>query len=439
MKRKQFRNRQTIEAHQLAALRQLIATLLPSNPFYGAILQTAGLDAECADIDTFIKQMPVTTKQQIIEDQQQYPPYGSNLTYPIEHYNRFSQTSGTTGSPMRWLDTPQDWQWMLNNWKQVFEAASVCQDDRVFFSFSFGPFLGFWTAFESATQQGFLCIPGGGMGSIARLHTIIDNRATILCCTPTYAIRLGKIAVEQGIATNQSLIRTIIVAGEIGGSVPAVREQIERLWAGARVFDHHGMTEVGPVSFENATHPGVLHLIESAYLVEIINPKTEEPVSGGETGELILTTLGRIGSPLLRYRTGDLVRRSIHDAQTLGRSEVAIDGGILGRTDDMVIVRGVNVYPSAVDQIVRSEEQVIEYRVETCDSTGEIQNSSSMTEMKLIVEPAPQCNDRQDLCNRLSHSLRNAFQLRVPVEVVKPGRLPRFEFKAKRWVRRTAV
>ena len=437
MKRKRFSNRQTIETHQLAALRQLIATLLASNPFYSETLRAAGLDVELADIDTFTKQMPVTTKQQIIEDQQQYPPYGSNLTYPIERYNRFSQTSGTTGSPMRWLDTPQDWQWMLDNWAQVFEAAGLCQEDRVFFAFSFGPFLGFWTAFESATQQGFMCIPGGGMSSIARLHTIIDNRATILCCTPTYAIRLGEIAVDQGIAINQSRIRTIIVAGEIGGSVPAVRGQIERLWAGARVFDHHGMTEVGPVSFENVKHPGVLHLIESAYLAEVIDLETKKHVSWGETGELILTTLGRIGSPLLRYRTGDLVRQSAHNAQTLGRPEMAIDGGILGRTDDMVIVRGVNVYPSAVDQIVRSEEQVIEYRVETCDGAGKIQNSIRMTEMKLIVEPVPQCNDCQGLCNRLEHSLRNAFQLRVPVEVVKPGGLPRFEFKAKRWVRRT--
>ena len=161
---------------------------------------------------------------------------------------------------------------MADNWKQVFEAAGAQRGDRVFFAFSFGPFLGFWTAFEAAAQLGLMCIPGGAMSSTARLQCILDNRVTMICCTPTYALHLGQVGVEQKIDLRGSSMRRIIVAGEPGGSVPATRAQIEQLWPGASVFDHHGMTDVGPVSFQNPTRSGVLHIIEYAYLAEIIDP-----------------------------------------------------------------------------------------------------------------------------------------------------------------------
>src|SRR5207249_104948 len=153
-------------------------------------------------------------------------------------------------------------------------------------------------------------IAGGGMRSAGRLKTIIDNEVTVLCATPSYALRLAEVAAEEGMDLSAAKVRRIIVAGEPGGSIPATRALIESLWPGARVLDHHGMTEIGPVSYECPERKGVLHIMEQAYFPEVIDPNSLETVGPGGTGELVLTNLGRLGSPLLRYRTGDIVRRA---------------------------------------------------------------------------------------------------------------------------------
>src|SRR5687767_12322925 len=254
-------DRAALEASQLWQLRQLLTQLSPHNRFYAPRLRAARLNDGVANLHDFFQRMPCTTKKELLEDQVAHPPYGTNLTYPLERYTRFNQTSATTGTPMRWLDTPESWEWMLDNWEQVYRAADIERGDRVYFAFSFGPFLGFWTAFESAGRLGCLCIPGGGLSSSARLRAMIDNQATVLCCTPTYAIRLAEVAEEEKIDLSASALKALIVAGEPGGSIPATRACIERHYPGARVYDHHGMTEVGPVSFECPRRPGVLHII----------------------------------------------------------------------------------------------------------------------------------------------------------------------------------
>ncbi|HTT62847.1 MAG TPA: AMP-binding protein [Bryobacteraceae bacterium] len=406
---------------QRARLRELLAAVLQDNPFYSPKLRGAGPDADLASL-------PFTLKQELIEDQQAHPPYGSNLTYPLNRYTRFCQTSATTtGTPMRWLDTPESWDWMIGNWLRVYHAAGAGPEDRIFFAFSFGPFLGFWVGFEAATRLGCLAIPGGGMRSAARLRTIIETAATVLCCTPTYAIRLAEVAAEERIDLGASRVRTIIVAGEPGGSVPATRSHISNLWGGARVVDHHGMTEIGPVSYGCPTHRGVLHVIEESYIAEVIDPRTGRPAPRGATGELVLTNLGRLGSPLIRYRTGDIVQLTAADACACGARGPALNGGILGRTDDMLVVRGVNVYPSAVENILRGFEAVAEYRVE-------ILNHRTLPELHIQVEAAPAHAHDATLTHRLEAALTNAFALRIPVSLVPQGNLPRFEMKARRWV-----
>jgi phenylacetate-CoA ligase len=376
------------------SLQSLLDQILPANKFYAR--KAAG------GVDFF------TTKQELIDDQAAHPPYGTNLTFPLERYTRFCQTSGTSGHPLRWLDTPESWNWMLGNWDRVYQAADVTAKDHIFFAFSFGPFLGFWTAFEAATRMGALAIPGGGMRTAVRLRTMLETHATVLCCTPTYAIRLAEAAVEEKIDISGSSIRRIIVAGEPGGSLAATRAHIEKIWPGARVVDHHGMTETGPVSYGCPVRPGVLHVIESSYIAEVIDE------------ELILTNLGRIGSPLIRYRTGDIVNL-VRGVCACGTSDVALEGGILGRTDDMVVVRGVNIYPTAVEEVLRSAG-VTEYRVE-------VRTERALTELHIHVEKEP------DAIHRLEAALTNAFSLRIPVSSVPTGSLPRFEAKAKRWIR----
>ena len=410
---------------QFVRLQALLAPVSQTNLFYAGKLRRAGYISSLAE---FFERMPFTRKQELIEDQRANPPFGSNLTFPIERYTRLWQTSSTTGQPLYWLDTPESLRWMLDNWARVYQAAGVIAEDRIFFAFSFGMFLGFWTAFESAERLGCMRIPGGGMNSAARLRTMLDARATVLCCTPTYALRLAEVAAEERIDLSRSKVRRIIVAGEPGGSIPGVRSSIEEAWPGARVVDHHGMTETGPVSYGCPARPGVLHVIESAYIAEVIDPDSGRSVRPGAKGELVLTTLGREGSPLIRYRTGDLVQRGGDALCECGSHDLALPGGILGRTDDMVVVRGVNIYPGAVEDVLRAIDGVAEYRVE-------IHTDRSLAELRIQVEPSLDCADPAALAVRLQAALHAALGLRIPVSSVPPGDLPRFEMKARRWVR----
>ena len=301
---------------RIARVHALLQEVVPGNRFY------AHKFAGC-NLDDFAS-LPFTTKAELVADQAENPPYGSALTYPLHRYCRLHQTSGTSsGRPLRWLDTPESWTWLLGNWREIFNLVELRAGDIFFFPFSFGPFLGFWTAFEAAAQAGYLVLPGGGLTSTARLRFLLEHAATIICCTPTYALHLAELAAEEGIDLAGSPVRMVIVAGEPGGCIGSTRARIESVW-GARVIDHYGMTEVGPVAVETAKAPGDLLVLEDRYVAELIEPDGDRPAAEGQFAELVLTNLGRAGSPLIRYRTGDLVK---------GRPKAAgmiLQGGILG-------------------------------------------------------------------------------------------------------------
>ncbi len=421
--------RSALRASQLARVRALLKAVTTSNPFYARKLAGLGDPGSLDCLETFATTIPFTTKGELSADHLANPPYGSNLTFPIERYTRCHQTSGSSGQPMRWLDTNESWSSLLDNWSEIYRAARVSAADHIFFAFSFGPFLGFWTAFEAALRIGCLCVPGGGMSSATRLRAILANQATILCCTPTYALRLAEVAKSEGIDLTGARVRLIIVAGEPGGSIPALRDAISKAWNGARVFDHHGMTEVGPVSHECYDRPGTLRVIESAYLPEIIDAETGLAVEAGQSGELVLTTLNRVASPLVRYRTGDLVKALPFEKNPAGILDLCLEGGILGRVDDMVLVRGVNVYPSAVDEIVRESGGVDEYQVR-------ILQRQALTEIEVTIEAKV---DAEGTRARLESRLQERLTLRVPVKLAPTGALPRFEMKAHRWSREPAT
>ena len=399
----------------LEKIRVLIVAITPENRFQTARLSAAGVTSEIASLDEFSARVPFTTKADLVADQTANPPYGTNLTFPLERYTRFCQTSGTTAKPLVILDTAESWEWMLGNWARIYRAGGLRAGDRIYFAFSFGPFLGFWTAFEAAAKCGSLCIPGGGLGSAARLRALIQHEANVLCCTPTYALHLAEVAAKEGVELAASKVRKIFVAGESGGSVASVRARIREAWHGAQVLDHYGMSEVGPVAFQNQDEDDVLHIIEDSYFAEIVNPRTGAALPAGEVGELVLTTLGREACPLFRYRTGDLVQR-IPDAPGF-----ALAGGIIGRVDDMVVVRGVNIYPSAVDAVVRSIAEVTEYRVT-------VTSRDTLAEIVLEIETTD-----ASAASLLERALTSAFSLRIPVQRVET--LPRFELKARRWIK----
>lgn len=424
-------DRASIEKLQLRKLHSLLRAVLPANPFYARKLDSCGSHLQPASLADYFQTVPITTKHELIKDRLANPPYGTNLTFPLETYVRCHQTSGTTTMPIRWLDTPESWNHIVENWLQIFAAAGVTQRERFFFAFSFGPFLGFWSALEAAIRRGCFVFPGGAMSSRARLQAILDNGITVLCCTPTYAQHLGELAHEKKANLDRSRLRLLIVAGEAGGSIPATRTRLERLWPGATVFDHHGMTEVGPVTHQCPATPGVLHVIESAYLPEVIDPSTGVAVRPGGSGELVLTTLDRIGSPLLRYRTGDVVKPRPQSACACGRQDLALEGGILGRNDDMVVIRGVNVYPVLVEDIVRGFPEVAEYRVQ-------LDCRAQMPELSVEVELDAAANDSVGVPSRIEETFHETLHLRVPVRVVPAGSLPRFEMKAQRWIKTMA-
>jgi phenylacetate-CoA ligase len=409
-----------LQAERLAAL---LKEILPRNRFYARKL--AGLAVESLSFPRDLARLPFTTKAELLASQADEPPYGDLLTYPVARYTRLHQTSGTSGRPLRWLDTPESWSWVLDCWTAFYRIAGVRPDDRLVFAFSFGPFLGFWTAFEAASRAGWFCLPAGGMSSGARLRMLLDNEATVLFCTPTYALRLAEVGREEGIDLAGSPVRAVVVAGEPGGSIPATRSRIEAGW-GARVFDHSGMTEAGPMAIECPANPAGLHVLEDDYLAEVIEPSTGEPVPAGQVGELVVTNLGRVGSPLIRYRTGDLVRVDPRPCPC-GSPYLRLDGGILGRADDMIHLRGNNVYPGALEALLRRFPEVAEYRVE-------VDQSAALTALRVEVEPVN--GGGAGLVERVDRAIRDEFLFRAEVRLVAPGSLPRFEMKAQRFVKK---
>ena len=414
--------RQALEQLQLQKLRAQLAPVLADNPFYRAKLAAAGIEA-ATDIEARadLTRLPFTTKQELSEDQGAHPPYGTNCSLPPEAYTRLHQTSGTTGERLRWLDTPQSWSWWGRCWQAVFRGAGVSASDRVFFAFSFGPFIGFWSAYEGASQLGAMAITGGGMSSSQRLQAILANEATVLVCTPTYALHLAEVARKQNMDIAGSAVRTTIHAGEPGASVAGTKRKLERAW-GARCFDHAGATEVGAWGFECEAQDG-LHLNESEFICEVLDPDTQQPC---EEGELVITNLNRWEMPVIRYRTGDRVRWHVEDTCSCGRTYRRLAGGVIGRLDDVLIIRGINVYPSAIEAVVRQFDQIGEYAVQ-------VRRHGEMDELAVRVELVDADPTKAvSLQEKLGQALQTNLGIRTPVELATSGELPRFELKANR-------
>ena len=419
-------SRSALAQLQWQRLQTLERAVFPANRFYTEKFAAANVSGTRLQSLADLRDWPVTTKAELLADQQRHALYGSNLTFGADQYSRIHQTSGTSGKPLFWLDTPASWQSCLNIWKSLFQIAGIGPGDRLYFAFSFGPFLGFWTAFEAAGQMGLFCQAGGGLSTVARLKQIVDHRSSVVLCTPTYALHLAQEASTQGIDLAGSTVRCVVVAGEPGGSILATRELIEAGF-GARVVDHCGMTEVGPTAIECPEAPASLHIMETDYVAEIVNSDTLEPVEAGQTGELILTTLSRLASPLIRYRTGDLVRAATEPC-ACGRALLKLEGGIVSRVDDMIHLRGNNVYPGALEAILRRFQDVAEYRIT-------VDESAPLTELRIEVEPAEGV-DGKGLALLVGQALRDELLFRADVTPVAVGALPRFEMKARRLVRK---
>lgn len=412
--------RPELEALQLEKLNHLLATATLSSDLYRG--KIGGEPPVFGSLDE-ARSLPITSKEEL----QAAAEAGSWRTEPDLAYVRRHETSGTRGKPMEVLDTAADWQWWIDTWRHVLDAAAIGPGDRAMLAFSFGPFIGFWSAFDALIAHGVRVIPGGGMGSKPRGELIRRSGANVLLSTPTYALHLAE---ALGPAARASTVSKVLIAGEPGGSLPEIRARLEEAWD-AVVVDHAGATEVGPWGFGDtllpplsgaAVGPG-LRVIETEFWTEFISVETGEPALAGELSHLVLTPLGRLGSPVIRYRTGDLVRPEWPSGpvEAGGCGFVRLPGGVIGRADDMMIVRGVNLFPSSIDSVLHSFPEVTEHRVT-------VRKQGQMDEVVVEVE------DRLQQPQRIAEELRTRLGLRVEVRLAPSMSLPRSEGKSRRFV-----
>jgi phenylacetate-CoA ligase len=410
---------------QFRKLKRVLEVVYKSNHFYQRKFQEHRVALDDIENLDDIRKLPFSYKREFQEDQKENPPFGTNLSEPLENYVRYHQTTGTTGMPLKWLDTRHSWEWRGRCAAMSLWAAGVRPSDIAFFPFAFGPHVAFWGLFEGVRQIGALAIAGGGWDTLQRVSSILENQVTVIGCTPTYALRMAEVANENGIDLRKSHVRIMLLAGEPGALVPSVRNKIEEAWRAAP-YDYPGLTEVGAYGIHCQHQKQALHVNESEFIIEVIDPHTDKPVLEGEVGEMVLTNLGRSCSPGIRFRTGDLVRFK-KGACECGRAFRVLDGGVLGRSDDMITIRGMNIFPSRAGEIVErhlnigEEYQMVAY---TRDGLGEF---------KVTIELAEGRNWKE-VATAVSEDLRQLFEIRIEVEVVPPGTIPRSEYKSKRFI-----
>ncbi len=400
-----------LERHQLERLNRLLDRVLPGNRFYAEKL--SGLKRPVESLCELVD-WPYTFKEELVAAQA-HGDDAPHRTFELARYVRYHQTSGTRGRPLIVLDTAEDWEWWIETWQTIFDSIGITSADRCFMAFSFGPFIGFWSAFDALTHRGCLTIPAGGISTLARLELMRTSRATVVFCTPSYALHLAEVGEQRKLNVGELGIRRIVLAGEPGGSIPAIRQRIETLWR-CQCVDHAGASEVGPWGFADLARRG-LHVMESEFIAEFLSVETGQSAQDGELAELVLTNLGRLGSPVIRYRTGDLVRPTWNHG--LQCRFVLLEGGIVSRADDMLIVRGVNIFPSAIEQILRGFPEVLEYRLT-------VYKVEQMDQLRVEIE------DRLEQPQRVADELLLRLGLKVDVQCVSLGSLPRFEGKGAR-------
>ncbi len=427
--------RDELEALQARKLRNLVAFAEANVPWHARRLKEAGVSADDISSLEDLRRLPFMTREEWMQGQLDEPPYGPFLAVPPETAIRYHMTSGTTGkAPLRVLDSTKDWDWISEMWCYGFWGFGVRPSDTVFFAFGYGAFIGFWGAHYACEKIGALVVPGGAMDTQRRVQQIVDSGATVVASTPTYALRLAQEARREGIDLPGSKVSRLILSGEPAGSIPATKRLIEEQW-GAKAGDTAGMTELGTIMiFECSHQPGGTHIIEDHYIEEVLEPNGDRPVGYGEQGERVVTSFGRGMIPVIRYRTRDLVTRIPGSSCSCGRTFDIYEGGITGRVDDMKLVRGTNVYQSAIEAIVREHREIDEFQILLYTAEG------IRDEIAVRVEFHDWARERDAVLGALRRELSDAHEgLRFEVEEAEPGSLPRFELKAKRLVDRREI
>ncbi len=421
--------RRDLAALQGLRLRLLVRRAYDGSAFHRRLFDRAGITPDDVGGLADLSKIPFTTRDAWMSCQQEHPPFGDMLVRPVDRAVRYHTTSGTSGrTPLRVLDGRIDWKWIAECWCYAFHGFGVRPKDRVFFAFSYGTFIGFWGAHYGCEKMGCLVIPSGNMTTSQRVEMIDEMEATVVCATPTYALRLAQEAAALGIDLRTGPVERLVLSGEPAGSIPASKRMIEDQW-GAKAADTAGMTEIGTIlMFECERQPGGTHVIEDHFIEEVVDPATGDPIGYGEQGERVVTSFGRGMIPLLRYRTRDLVLKVPHDTCDCGRTWDLYEGGIRGRVDDMLLIRGTNVYPRAVEAIVREYPAVDEFQIHLYTAEGIRDEIEVLCEVREGHE-----GDWSSVEPRLQKDLSTHHEgLGFVVRRVETGLLPRFELKAKR-------
>jgi phenylacetate-CoA ligase len=424
--------REELQALQLLKLRRLCEWAYATTPFHQRKFDEAGFRPE--HIQTFddLRRIPFMTREEWMASLQEKPLFGDTLAADPTNAIRYHLTSGTSGrTPIRVLDGTKDWDWISEMWCYGLWGFGIRPEDSVYFAFGYGSFIGFWGAHYACEKIGALVVPGGAQTTESRIKQIVELGVTTVASTPTYALHLWQKAREMGIdLATQSKVNKVILSGEPAGSIPAVKRQLEEAW-GAQCGDTAGMTEIGTIMiFECSHHSGGTHIIEDHFIEEVLDPHSAEPVGYGELGERVVTSFGRGFIPLIRYRTRDMVMKVPAHTCTCGRTWDLYSGGIRGRWDDMKLIRGTNVYPSAVEAIIREYPAIDEFQIFIWRK-DEIQDE---IDIKLEVKPGFE-HTWPELQTRLAKDLAEAHEgLRFNVVRMEYGTLPRFELKARRMV-----
>jgi len=334
-------------------------------------------------------------------------------------------TSATTGRPVAFLDTKDDWYGFYHSYARALHAFGVRRSDVVMAAFSYGPWIGYWSGFYAAQDLGCLVFPVGGLSTDQRIDALLNYPITVLGCTPSYALFLGEAAAKKGVdLAKDTKIRITWHTGEPGASIPATRAKIETAF-GAKAYDLPGLTEIAAWGFECDSRSGLTHVNEDYCYPEVLDDQ-DRPVRPGERGELVFTSLYRKAMPLLRYRTRDVVQLADRRCPC-GRTLIAFEGGVLARLDDMKKVRGVIVYPRRVEELVRPHADVDEFQIV-------FRRREGLDDILIRIDPSPALSpgERDGLRAKLADDLRTGLGIRVTVEIGEAGSLPRWDHKARR-------
>src|SRR5437588_2877930 len=410
---------------QTRRLREQVTHAGRRSPFYRRKLRAARIDpAKIRSLDD-LRRLPFTTKDELKDNQAPTPPWGDVLAVPFSDVLRIHMTSATTGRPLAFLDTPDDWHGFYHSYARSLYAFGVRKSDMVMAAFSYGPWIGYWSGFYAAQDLGCLVYPAGGLSTEQRLDALLAYPITVLGCTPSYALLLAEAAARKGIdLAKAARLRITWHTGEPGASIPATRSRIEAAF-GARAYDLPGLTEIAAWGFECEARSGITHVHEDYCYPEVLDEQ-DRPVAPGERGELVFTSLYRKAMPLIRYRTRDIVHVADRKCPC-GRTLIALEGGVLARLDDMKKIRGIIVYPRRIEELVRPHAGVDEFQIV-------FRRHEGLDDILLRVDPSPTLSlaERDGLRARLGEDLRTGLGIRVTVETVEPGALPRWDHKARR-------